>query len=178
MPAIKSACDYERKTILTKFKNSCLLPCISVVFLHPCFAIPEGKYIIIYQNLTMVKKILIAEDDADIRFILNLVLKEAGYEVEPLSAGNSIVEGRRQWPDLFILDKALPTIDGLALCKYLKVKEETKDIPIIMISSYHKLRKKAAEIGVNDFLEKPFDIKALLDVVAKNIKQEPAQNEH
>ena len=123
----------------------------------------------------MVKKIVIAEDDPDIRYILNMVLNEAGYEVEPLSIGNSIVEGRDQWPDLFILDKSLPTIDGLAICKYLKVKEETKNIPIIMISSYHKLRKKAAEVGVDDFLEKPFDIKTLLDAVEKNIN--PVRNQ-
>jgi DNA-binding response OmpR family regulator len=117
----------------------------------------------------MVKKILLAEDDADIRFILNLVLNEAGYQVEPLASGNPIVEGRTDWPDLFILDKVLPTIDGLALCKYLKIKEETKDIPIIMISSYHKLKSKARDIGVDDFLEKPFDLKVLLQVVEKHI---------
>ena len=117
----------------------------------------------------MVKKILLAEDDADIRFILNMVLNEAGYEVQPLPSGSGIVEGRREWPDLFILDKALPTIDGLAICKYLKVQKETKDIPIIMISSYHKLKSKARDIGVDDFLEKPFDLKDLLKVVEKHI---------
>jgi DNA-binding response OmpR family regulator len=117
----------------------------------------------------MTKKILIAEDDADIRFILNLVLNEAGYDVQPFPSGTPIIEGECEWPDLFILDKALPTIDGLALCKFLKVKEETKDIPIIMISSYHKLRSKAREIGVDDFLEKPFDLKELLGVVEKHI---------
>ncbi len=118
----------------------------------------------------MVKKILLAEDDSDIRFILNLVLKEAGYQVEPLSSGNSIVEGKHEWPDLFILDKALPTIDGLAICEYLRIKEETKDIPIIMISSYHKLKSKAEEIGVDDFIEKPFDLKDLLTLVEKYTK--------
>jgi DNA-binding response OmpR family regulator len=117
----------------------------------------------------MRKKILLAEDDADIRFILNLILNDAGYSVEPLSEGNTIVEGKHEWPDLFILDKALPTIDGFAICKYLKVKEETRNIPIIMISSYHKLRSKAREIGVDDFIEKPFDLKDLLKVVDKHI---------
>jgi two-component system cell cycle response regulator DivK len=117
----------------------------------------------------MVKKILLAEDDADIRFILNLVLHEAGYDVEPLPTGSEIVEGKYEWPDLFILDKALPTIDGLAICKYLKIQKETKDIPIIMISSYHKLRSRAKEVGVDDFIEKPFDLKELLKVVDKHI---------
>ena len=115
----------------------------------------------------MIKKILLAEDDADIRFILNVVLNEAGYDVEPLPSGKTIVEGRREWPDLFILDTALPTIDGLAICKYLKVKEETRNIPIIMISSYHKLKNKARQVGVDDFIEKPFDLRNLLEVVDK-----------
>lgn len=117
----------------------------------------------------MVKKILIAEDDADIRFILNLVLNNAGYEVQELPAGASIVEGKQEWPDLFILDKAMPTIDGLAICKYLKVKKETKDIPIIMISSYHKLKSKAREVGVDEFIEKPFNLDKLLEIVEKHI---------
>jgi len=117
----------------------------------------------------MVKKIMLAEDDADIRFILKTVLSEAGYEVEPLSEGSEIVVGRKEWPDLFILDKGLPTIDGLAICKYLKIQKETKDIPIIMISSYHKLKSRAAEVGVDDFIEKPFDLKVLLSAVEKQI---------
>ena len=85
-----------------------------------------------------------------------------------MPSGMSILEAREQWPDLFILDKVLPSIDGLALCKYLKLKEETRDIPIVMISSYHKLRGKAKEIGVDDFLEKPFDIGALVALVDKH----------
>lgn len=119
----------------------------------------------------MQKKIVIAEDDADIRFILNLVLEEAGYEVQPVPTGESIVEGKHGIPDLFILDKSLPVIDGLAICKYLKVKEETKDVPIIMISSYHKLKNRARELGVDDFIEKPFDIKQLLTVVDKHMRR-------
>lgn len=119
----------------------------------------------------MAKKILLAEDDPDIRFILKMVLNNAGYQVEPIPAGNSIVEGKHEWPDLFILDKSLPVIDGLALCKYLKINKETRHIPIIMISSYHKLRKKAAEVGVDDFLEKPFQLKSLLEVVAKHTRK-------
>jgi DNA-binding response OmpR family regulator len=119
----------------------------------------------------MMKKIVLAEDDPDIRLILNMVLHEAGYEVEPLATGDTIVEGKLPWPDLFILDKALPVIDGLAICKFLKVKEETKNIPIIMISCYHKHKNKAKQLGVEEFIEKPFDLKQLLSVVDKHIRK-------
>lgn len=122
----------------------------------------------------MVKKILLAEDDLDTRLILNNVLRSAGYQVNTIPTGNAIVEGLDEWPDLFILNKDLPTIDGLALCKFLKIKKETKDIPIIMISAYHKSRKKALAVGADGFLEKPFDLKTLLQQVEKLIQNNSA----
>jgi DNA-binding response OmpR family regulator len=79
------------------------------------------------------------------------------------------VESKIDLPHLFILDKDMPLIDGFALCKYLKVKEETKNIPVIMISAYHKLKIKAKEVGVDEFLEKPFDVKQLLNVIDRCI---------
>jgi len=115
------------------------------------------------------KKVLIAEDDKDILFILNLVLKDAGYTVEPLIEGSSIVARTKDWPDLFIIDQNMPLIDGLALCKFLRLKEETKNIPIIMISCFHKLKRRAREVGVDDFIEKPFHVKDLLLTVEKYI---------
>jgi CheY-like chemotaxis protein len=123
----------------------------------------------------MAKKILIAEDDKDILFILDMILNDAGFNVEPLSEGSSIVGRKKDWPDLFILDKHMPAIDGIALCKYLKLQDATKDIPIIMISSYHKLKRKAREAGVDAFLEKPFDLKDLLRTIGKyvDLKQRP-----
>ena len=120
----------------------------------------------------MGKKILIAEDDKDSLFILNMILNEAGFTVEPLPEGTSIVDRKSDWPDLFILDKNLSNIDGITLGKYLKLREETKNIPIIMISSYHKLKKKAKDAGINDFIEKPFYVKDLLQTVAKYVHQE------
>jgi DNA-binding response OmpR family regulator len=116
-----------------------------------------------------MKKIIVAEDDQDILFILDMILNDAGYQVQPMSDGASIVSGQKEWPDLFILDKDMPKIDGLAICKYLRLNEHTKNTPIIMISAYHKLKKKAREAGVNDFLEKPFEIKTLLDTVGKYV---------
>lgn len=120
----------------------------------------------------MTKKILIAEDNQDILLILDMILNDAGYTVEPLPDGKGIVDRKNDWPDLFILDKELPYIDGLALCKYLRVNEATRDIPIIMISAYHKLRPKAEQAGVNDFIEKPFDVKTLLQKIEKYIHRD------
>lgn len=117
----------------------------------------------------MGKKIVIAEDDADIRLILNMLLKDAGYSVEAFAQASSIVDGKHSKADLFILDKDLPVIDGLAVCKYLRLKKDTKNVPIIMISAYHYLKGKAEEVGVNEFIEKPFGVRSLLSMVEKYI---------
>jgi Response regulators consisting of a CheY-like receiver domain and a winged-helix DNA-binding domain len=118
----------------------------------------------------MVKNVLVAENDPDILSILDLVLTNAGYQVQLLPEGSSIVENKIDLPDLFILDKDMPVIDGFALCKYLKVKKETRDIPIIMISGYHKLKSKAKQVGVDEFLEKPFDVRNFLATVDKFLR--------
>lgn len=117
----------------------------------------------------MGKKIVIAEDDADIRLILNMLLKDAGFSVEAFSQASSIVDGKHDKADLFILDKDLPVIDGLAVCKYLRLKKDTKHVPIIMISAFHYLKAKAKEVGVNDFIEKPFGVRNLLSTIEKHI---------
>jgi CheY-like chemotaxis protein len=54
---------------------------------------------------------------------------------------------------IFILDKDMPFIDGIAIAKFLKINDETKNIPIIMISAYHRLMVKAREAGVDAFIE-------------------------
>lgn len=126
------------------------------------------------KSKEMDKRILVAENDPDILYILTLILSQAGYKVHPVSEGTSIVESKIDLPDLFILDKDIPLIDGFALCKYLKVKNETKHIPIIMISAYHGLRSKAKAIGVDAFLEKPFQVTSLLQTIRKYVDTETA----
>jgi DNA-binding response OmpR family regulator len=120
----------------------------------------------------MQKRILVAEDDKDILLILNMMLNNAGYDVEPLPDGMSIVSGKKNWPDLFILDKDMPSIDGLAICKYLKLHDETRHIPIIMISAFHYLKQKAKDAGVDEFIEKPFGVRELLNTVEKYVNQQ------
>jgi DNA-binding response OmpR family regulator len=102
-----------------------------------------------------------------------MILNDAGYKVEPLTDGRSIIDRKYDWPDLFILDKDMPFIDGIALCKYLKLNQATKEIPIIMISAYHKLKTKAKEAGVDDFIEKPFELQKLLHIIEKHTHSHP-----
>jgi CheY-like chemotaxis protein len=121
--------------------------------------------------LNPMAKILVAEDDRDMQYILHHVLNDAGYSVEVVNEGTKIVNEQVEVPDLFILDQQMPTIDGLALTKYLKINNRTKNVPIIMISAYPESRKRAKKIGVNDFLEKPFQSENLLKIIKRYVSR-------
>lgn len=113
-------------------------------------------------------RILVVENDEDTLFLIEDAFTRAGYVVETCTAGSGIVEFRHPIPDVFILDQGLPAIDGIALSKFLRLQEGTKDIPIIMISG-QQLKNKAMQAGVDEFIKKPFSIAHLLDVVRKCI---------
>ena len=114
-----------------------------------------------------MKKILITDDDQGIQDIFKLILEQAGYEVQVYGDASFILENIYTCPDLFILDKKLRGKDGLQICKFLKSQSFTKDIPVIIISATHGIEKLAKEAGADDFIEKPFEIKDLLNMVEK-----------
>lgn len=113
-------------------------------------------------------KIILAESDHDSRFMLSRILLAAGHHVQSFAEGTEIVNGNVTLPDVFILDQQISTIDGLALSKFLKIKTETRKIPIIMLSAYPEMRKKAKQIGVSAFLPKPFAARELLNVIGRH----------
>lgn len=124
----------------------------------------------------MSKKILLIEDDADFCFILKNVLTKAGYTVGSLHEGKSIVERDFLLPDMFILDNYIPTIDGIALCKYLKLQAKTKDIPVIIVSGNHQIKHKANKAGAAVFLGKPFRADELLKLIADHFRHPKNMN--
>src|SRR5687768_17078443 len=96
-----------------------------------------------------------------------MMLEDAGYEVIDSSLGKFVLEGKYECPDLFILDKRMPDIDGLEVCRQLRHREECKNTPIIIISASPKFGQPALNAGANDFLAKPFQLKELLAMVKK-----------
>ncbi|HEY9488435.1 MAG TPA: response regulator [Chryseosolibacter sp.] len=107
-------------------------------------------------------KILVIEDDPDILNALNIALSAVGFDVDVMLTGKSILQNQFVVPDLFVLDKRLPDIDGLEICRYLKSKPNYKDVPVIVISASPKVKTKALESGAAVFMEKPF---VMLDLV-------------
>ncbi len=118
-----------------------------------------------------MQKILAVDDDKDILEILKYILEDSGYEVETLADGGKLLEKvKAKHPDLILLDIMLAGFDGRELCKLIKSTEDTKDIPIIMISASHNMSDISRQSGApDDFIAKPFDISVLLDKVGQQL---------
>lgn len=113
-----------------------------------------------------MKKILIADDDPAICDAVKMMLEMEGYQVGTTVDGATIYRMESEMPDLLLLDIWMSGQDGREICKYLKARESTKHIPIIMVSASRDIEKSAREAGADDFLSKPFKMADLLGKVA------------
>lgn len=113
------------------------------------------------------KKILVADDDPAICDAVQFMLEEEGYTVSTTVNGETIYKMETDFPDLLLLDIWMSGQDGREICKYLKKKELTQNIPIIMVSASRDIEESAKEAGANDFLAKPFKMDDLLNKIAK-----------
>ena len=107
----------------------------------------------------MSEKILVADDEQEIRNLLDHFLKGQGYEVVLASDGNQALKlAAEENPQVIILDIKMPGLDGLEVCKRLKEKEQTKLIPVIVITGFGDNKMAALNTGADDFVNKPFDM--------------------
>ncbi|AEM78994.1 two-component system, OmpR family, alkaline phosphatase synthesis response regulator PhoP [Thermoanaerobacter thermohydrosulfuricus] len=113
----------------------------------------------------MAHTVLVIEDEIHILELLRYNLEAAGYKVITSENGkeglDKALEGK---PDLVILDLMLPDVDGLEICKILKKNDETKNIPIIMLTAKSEEFDKVLglELGADDYITKPFSVRELL----------------
>jgi DNA-binding response OmpR family regulator len=104
-------------------------------------------------------KILIAEDERDIRDLIEFTLKYAGHEVIKASNGAEAVEMAPQVkPDLILLDVRMPRMTGYEACKAIKAIEEVKNIPIVFLSAKGQPSEmdSGMDAGAYDYILKPF----------------------
>lgn len=111
----------------------------------------------------MQKKILIVEDDPDIRAILSYVLQAEGYEVVLSADGEACARLPEILPDLILLDVRLkqPGQNSDMICMLLKSDTETCCFPVFLLSAENDLAAISKSCGANGFLNKPFDAAAL-----------------
>ncbi|HLJ34562.1 MAG TPA: response regulator [Ktedonobacteraceae bacterium] len=115
----------------------------------------------------MKKRIVVAEDDSGVSDALQMILEDAGYEVETIVHGTSMYRLRNPLPGLLLLDIWLGGTDGREICKFLKSQGTTQHLPIILLSAQRGIQAIAKEAGADNYLAKPFEIDALLALVAQ-----------
>ena len=106
----------------------------------------------------MAEKILIVDDEKEIRELLSIYLNEDGYEVIAASNGEEAINlAQAEHPQVILMDVKMPGIDGVETCKRLKGGEKTSSIPVIMVTAYQDRDVEAYLEGADDFVNKPFD---------------------
>ncbi len=116
----------------------------------------------------MAKTILVVDDERHIVRLVQVNLERAGYEVTTAYDGVEAIEAvQSELPDMIILDVMMPRMDGFEALKELRANEQTKDIPVIMLTA----KAQDADIfkgwssGVDSYLTKPFNPRELLAFV-------------
>jgi DNA-binding response OmpR family regulator len=116
------------------------------------------------------QKILIVEDDADVRLGYHVFLKANHYDACFAADGNSAVsEARKHLPDLVILDLGLPAGDGFKVLEWFRGNPNLAVIPVIVVSArdLHGNKERALKAGAKAFLQKPWDDEELLALISQ-----------
>jgi two-component system phosphate regulon response regulator PhoB len=113
----------------------------------------------------MNANILIVEDEEALTLLLRYNLETQGYEVETIARGDEADTRLREGtPDLVILDWMLPGLSGIELCRRLRARPETRQLPIIMLTARgeESERVRGLSTGADDYIVKPFSVPELL----------------
>ncbi|MFQ5901845.1 MAG: diguanylate cyclase [Thermodesulfobacteriota bacterium] len=125
-------------------------------------------------------KILLVEDSQGQAEKTIKTLRENGYDVEWAKSGiPGLKAAKNTKPDIILLDVVMPDIDGYTVCRWLKLNNETREIPIIMLTVKGEVGEKVEglEAGANDYLPKPFDERELEARIYSAIRTRSLQNE-
>ena len=121
------------------------------------------------------RRILVVDDEPQITRVLRTSLSSQGYDIRVANDGEMALEIMKDWtPDLLITDLSMPNMDGLELCRQLRLKSQ---IPIIVLSVRGQERTKvqALDAGADDYITKPFGMEELLARVRANLRRGPVE---
>ena len=126
--------------------------------------------------MTDHRRILVVDDEPQITRVLRTSLSSHGYDIRVANEGETALEIMKDWvPDLVITDLSMPNMDGLELCRRLRLVTQ---IPIIVLSVRGEERTKvqALDAGADDYVTKPFGIEELLARVRASLRRAPASD--
>ena len=112
--------------------------------------------------------VLLIDDDREILRGLSIRLRAAGYAISVAHGGETgLAAAGEIRPDVILLDLRMPVMDGFAVLSRLREQDRTKAIPVVVLSANtaEKARRRALDLGVQYFLEKPYDPKTLIQAL-------------
>ena len=122
----------------------------------------------------VAKRILVADDDDDVRELIVFRLERAGYEVLTASNGEEAVAvALERRPDLCVLDVMMPKLDGYAVTRRLRASDGFADVPVLLLTAsvQEAAVAEGLEAGADDYVKKPFPPQELLARVAAALDQ-------
>jgi len=125
----------------------------------------------------MSKRVMIFDDDLDILSICSYILEEQGWEVFTSTHCNNIIENvEKVRPQVILMDNWIPEIGGIVATQTLKKHPEFKNIPVIYFSANNDIQSLAKQAGADTYLEKPFDLTELEEIINKATNKENQLN--
>ncbi len=121
-------------------------------------------------------KILIAEDERDIRDLITFTLKFAGHDVVAVTNGEeALASARVENPDLVMMDVRMPKMTGYEACKQMKADDKIKHIPVVFLSAKGQESEVATglEVGATEYILKPFAPDQLIKRVTELLSRKP-----
>ena len=110
--------------------------------------------------------ILVVDDEPQICDVVELYLRREGFEVETAHDGQAALNAvEHDPPDLVVLDVMMPTMDGHAFIREIKCRPELQDIPILILTARAQTKYLFEEMGIMDFVSKPFSPQELLNSI-------------
>ena len=115
----------------------------------------------------MKQRVLVVEDQADVRMMMKMLLRGGGYDVIEAADGYEAVElAVEQQPDVILMDMAMPVLDGLYATRAIRQHDELAGVPILAVTAYGDFYKdRAIAAGCTDVLQKPLDFGHLQPLV-------------
>lgn len=117
-------------------------------------------------------RVLIIDDDPDVRTVMNVLMTKQGYEVETaFNREDALSKLERFQPSVILLDVLLSGADGRELCREIKKNKERESIPVIMVSAHPGASENITNYGADDFISKPINTQILLAKLDRFLKE-------
>jgi two-component system, OmpR family, phosphate regulon response regulator PhoB len=130
------------------------------------------------HSLVAAPRVLVVEDETDVALLIAYNLEAEGYFVESVARGDEAeLRLAESPPDLVILDWMLPGVSGIEVCRRLRSSEQTRSVPVIMVTARHQESDRVRDlaVGADDYVVKPFSVIELVSRVRALLRRSRAE---